>query len=144
MVSSKKINKKVHPSSMLSWMLNDPIVDILHENFPEKPNEKFTNFIMDLGNKFEANIYEEISRRFPNDFGYGLEVLKQGKSIIAQLPVESEDIVGTADLVVRGDFLDKFVPGTGNYNGYIVTTEMLETTVVRTSPHFVHEGIGVW
>jgi hypothetical protein len=105
-----------------NFLLNDQLTDWLkmYRSFSATPKSAFAKFICDQGNKFEANVIENLKQKFnlvsilPNDFRITEEACKrtkdamqQGVALIHAAPFQNKMNYtrGIIDLLVRSDVL---------------------------------------
>lgn len=105
-----------------NFLLNDQLTDWLkmYRSFSATPKSAFAKFICDQGNKFEANVIENLRQKFnlvsilPNDFRITEETCKrtkdamqQGIALIHAAPFQNKMNYtrGIIDLLVRSDVL---------------------------------------
>lgn len=119
-----------------NFLLNDHLTDWLktYRSFSATPKSAFAKFICEQGNKFEANVIENLKQKFnlvsilPNDFRITEEACKrtkeamqQGVALIHAAPFKNEINYtrGIIDLLVRSDMLGSLTKMT-RYNSRLM------------------------
>ena len=145
----------VSPSSISGAVLDDPILtyfearekrgskrkladshregmSISSDSIPVSPSSRFNDFIMQMGQQYEANLYERLCEQYPDDIleiadgtvleklHATLDALKSGIPMIYQpvvVDIENQTF-GIPDLLVKSTYLKKLFPKTKLRNIY--------------------------
>ena len=115
--SNKK--QKIRATDLKNFMIKDPLVDFLKLKNPiQKSTNNFSSFIMKKGCDFETELIKYINiNKHPvvsidsNEQSDTIKLMKQGIPIIHSAPLKNRynNTGGTADLLVRSDYLHKIV-----------------------------------
>ena len=111
--------QKIRATDLKNFMIKDPIVDFLKLKNPiKKSTNTFSSFIMKKGCEFETELIKYINiHKHPvvsinsNEQSETIKLMKQGIPIIHSAPLSNRynNTGGTADLLVRSDYLHKIV-----------------------------------
>lgn len=136
MQNIKKTIKKIRPSSIKNFLLNDTLIDYLELNKNSnhklikksktitnriiKNESEFGNIIMNKGNIFEDNIMDYLNNHYnvktvcktqgdikESNVSKTLEYLRSGIPLIGQAVISNENIIGCPDLLIRSDWINK-------------------------------------
>ena len=131
----------ISASSLKNFMNNDPIIDYLSywniNDLSQKPNKdrilnnknknEFLNYLLNNGIKYENDIYEKIKEKHTvvqvfknvNDLNFAnfeltKKYINEGQNIIYQAVLYNHEnnTYGVADLLVRSNYINIFVPNT--------------------------------
>ena len=139
--NKKTKNDFISASSLKNYINNDPIIDYLSywniDNLSQIPNKErvinkenkneFLNYLLNNGIKYENDIYEKIKETHnvvqvfknmndlnPENFELTKKYINEGQNIIYQAVLYNyeNNTYGIADLLVRSDYINIFVPNT--------------------------------
>ncbi len=139
--NKKTKNDFISASSLKNYINNDPIIDYLSywniNNLSQIPNKErvinkenkneFLNYLLNNGIKYENDIYEKIKETHnvvqvfknmndlnPENFELTKKYINEGQNIIYQAVLYNyeNNTYGVADLLVRSDYINIFVPNT--------------------------------
>jgi len=127
------VRQKIHATDLKNYMQKDPIVDLLKKtnnvcipkggeaDIPNSNTNGFSTFIMNKGCEFEEEIVKYINNYKCKVVSVGayceenikktIDLIKRGIPIIHSAPLKNNfnNTGGTADLLVRSDYLHKIV-----------------------------------
>ena len=118
----RNVKQKIHATDLKNYMQKDHIVDLLKKSIiPISNSNGFTTFIMNKGCEFEQELVKYINNYKCKVISVGsyceknikktINLMKQGIPIIHSAPLKNNlnNTGGTADLLVRSDYLHKII-----------------------------------
>jgi hypothetical protein len=118
-IESTSKKQKIRATDLKNYMIKDPLVDFLKLKKPvQKATNNFSSFIMKKGCEFETELIKYINtNKHPvvsinsNEQSDTIKLMKQGIPIIHSAPLSNRynNTGGTADLLVRSDYLHRIV-----------------------------------